>query len=186
MIMVDDLLARARSAIGREVRYRLGAGGMDPRGEDPENVNNECECSGFACWALGISRQTDHPLYVRFNGGGINTNAMVHDAGSPTGFFTRLVEPRAGSIVVYGARPPRRKVGHVGIVMAIKPEVRVLQSQLLRCRSRLFRPRECPRHWTVRTQVLDSVNSRGWTRLVRAREGMTREDLRLSERSQPR
>ena len=126
MITVDDLLARARSAIGRGVRYRLGAGGMDPRGEGPGNVNNECDCSGFVCWALGISRQTDHPLYVRFNGGWINTDAMVHDAQSSTGFFTRIGEPRVGCIVVYGSSPPRRKVGHVGIVTAVEPEARVL------------------------------------------------------------
>ena len=106
MITVDNLLARARSAIGRGVKYRLGAGGMNPRGESPGNVANECDCSGFVCWALGMSRQTDHPLYVRFNGGWINTDAMVHDAQSSTGFFTRIPEPRVGSIVVYGARPP--------------------------------------------------------------------------------
>lgn len=126
MITVDDFLARARSAIGRGVKYRLGAGGMNPRGESPGNVANECDCSGFVCWALGISRQTDHPLYVRFNGGWINTDAMVHDAQASTGFFTRIPEARVGSIVVYGARPPRRKVGHVGIVTAVAPEVLVL------------------------------------------------------------
>lgn len=116
----EALLARARSALGRGIRYRLGAGGMDPRSESPADANNECDCSGFVCWALGISRQTDHPLYVGFNGGWINTDAMVHDAGSPTGFFTRLAEPRVGSIIVYGAKPPSRRVGHVGIVTALE------------------------------------------------------------------
>lgn len=122
MITVDDFLARARSAVGRGVKYRLGAGGMDPRSESPGNVNNECDCSGFVCWALGISRQTDHPLYVRFNGGWINTDAMVHDAEVSTGFLTRIPEPRVGCIVVYASKPPARKVGHVGIVTTVETD----------------------------------------------------------------
>lgn len=116
---VETFLARARSALGRGIRYRLGAGGMDARAESPADANNECDCSGFVCWALGISRQTDHPMYVRFNGGWINTDAMVHDAQTASGFFTRVTEARVGSIVVYGARPAAQNVGHVGIVTAI-------------------------------------------------------------------
>lgn len=134
MLTVEELLDRARSALGRGIRYRLGAGGMNPRSESPADANNECDCSGFVCWAFGISRQTDHPLYVRFNGGWINTNAMVHDAGSPTGFFTRLAEPRVGSIIVYGAKPPSRRVGHVGIVTAVKTDGGVARvARVLHC-----------------------------------------------------
>jgi hypothetical protein len=97
-------------------------------------VNNECDCSGFVCWALGVSRQTDHPLYVRLNGGWINTDAMVHDAGASTGFFTRIPEPRVGCIVVYGSRPPSRKVGHVGIVTAVECDAVVVRAtQVLHC-----------------------------------------------------
>lgn len=73
------------------------------------------------CWALGISRKTDHPLYVQFNGGWINTDAMVHDANTAGGLFICLTAPRVGCLVVYGALPPRRKVGHVGIVTGIEP-----------------------------------------------------------------
>ena len=40
----------------------------------------ECDCSGYICWALGISRETNHPLYEKFNGGGINADAIVMDA----------------------------------------------------------------------------------------------------------
>lgn len=120
MATVSEFLARARSAIGKGIRYKLGGGGMSPRSELPANHNQECDCSGFVCWALGISRQTDHPLYVRFNQGWINTDAMVHDARASTGFFSEISEPRVGAIVVYGAKPPSRKVGHVGIVTAVQ------------------------------------------------------------------
>lgn len=120
MLTVNEFLARARSAIGKGIRYKLGGGGMSPRAELPANVNNECDCSGFVCWALGVSRLTDHPLYLRFNNGWINTDAMVHDAKTSTGFFTEIPEPRVGAIVVYGAKKPSRKVGHVGIVTGIE------------------------------------------------------------------
>ena len=120
MPSVSEFLSRARSVIGKGIRYKLGGGGMNPRAASPANISNECDCSGFVCWALGLSRQTDHPLYVRFNNGWINTDAMVYDARATTGFFSEIAEPKVGAIVVYGSRPPSRKVGHVGIVTAVQ------------------------------------------------------------------
>jgi hypothetical protein len=71
------------------------------------------------CWALGISRETNHPLDEKFNGGWINTDSIVMDANAPTGFFSRLDEPRPGCLIVYGSKHPTRKVGHVGIVTEV-------------------------------------------------------------------
>jgi hypothetical protein len=116
---VTELLRRARSAAGQRIKYKLGSGGLLYTTPLPANISHECDCSGFVCWCLGISRKTDHPLYVRFNGGWINTDAMVHDGGQPTGFFARLAAPRVGCIVVYPSKPPAIKVGHVGIVTAV-------------------------------------------------------------------
>ena len=59
-------------------------------------------------------------MYVRYNGGWINTDAIYHDgAESQTGFFMPLPQPEVGCVVVYGRKPPRRKVGHVAIVSGI-------------------------------------------------------------------
>jgi len=116
---VAALLRRARSAIGRKIKYRLGAGGIDPNSPTPANANNACDCSGFVCWCLGISRKTDHPLYVRLNGGWINTDAIVSDAHHPTGLFFKLDKPRIGCLYVFPSKPPGRPYGHVGIVSGV-------------------------------------------------------------------
>lgn len=116
MLTVEELLARARTASGQQTKYKLGAGGMDPRAPGPANINGECDCSGFVCWCLGMSRKTDHPFYVRVNGGWINTDAIVADASHSTGFFTSLTAPRLGALVVFPSKAPARKVGHVGII----------------------------------------------------------------------
>jgi cell wall-associated NlpC family hydrolase len=115
---VNELLARARSAAGKGTKYKLGAGGMFPSQALPGNMNNECDCSGFVCWALAMSRKTDHPLYVKFNQGWINTDAMVHDANTDTGFLSKLAAAKPGCLIVYG-KPGPGKVGHVGIVTKV-------------------------------------------------------------------
>ena len=119
-LSLDDVLARAASSLGRKVpiRYKLGTGGRDPDLDSPEGPDGCCDCSGFVCWALGISRRTDHPWYRRFNGGWINTDSIVADAKADVGFFARLTRPQVGSLVVFDAG---KKIGHVGIVAAVKP-----------------------------------------------------------------
>lgn len=116
---VNELLQRARTAAGQGIKYKLGAGGINPIAPSPANLNRECDCSGYVCWCLGISRQTTHPLYVNFNGGWINTDAMVHDGLRQSGFFEQLTVPKVGCLVVFPSSPPRVRVGHVGIVTAV-------------------------------------------------------------------
>ncbi len=112
---ISELLQRARSASDKNVQYELGAGGMIPSTPTPANFQNRCDCSGYVCWCLGISRKTEHPLYLYFNGGWINTDSIVHDANSPTGFFRILSEPRVGCLIVFPS-PSAGHYGHVGIV----------------------------------------------------------------------
>jgi hypothetical protein len=121
---VATLLSRARSARNEGVIYWWGKGGFDPMSPGPAGQDGRCDCSGFVCWALGLSRITSHPLYVAYNGGGgsigwINSDAMVHDAGRQTGFFERLDEPEPGCIVMYPKRGSGRRYGHVGIVTRV-------------------------------------------------------------------
>jgi hypothetical protein len=70
------------------------------------------------CWALGISRRTDHPDY-EYQGGWINTDAMVRDIKKTGGLFTRC-EPKVGCVVVFPG-PPARPIGHCGIVTQVAP-----------------------------------------------------------------
>lgn len=118
MMTVAELLARAKSVTGKGVKYRLGAGGMNPTHSSPVNINAECDCSGYVCWALGISRQTSHPLYVDFNGGWINTDAMCQDGSRMSGLFELLDVPRIGALIIYPGG--RKGVGHVGIMSAVQ------------------------------------------------------------------
>lgn len=116
---VEALLTRARSALGRSVEYKLGAGGRRPDADTPADKENRCDCSGFVAWSLGLDRKTDHPVYVKHNGGWINTDAIIHDTTQSTGLFVRLDRPRVGALLVYGStyeNGKRKKPGHVGIV----------------------------------------------------------------------
>jgi hypothetical protein len=118
-MIVAELLKRAKSARGKKIRYKLSAGGMSPGNPTPANINNECDCSGFVCWCLGICRKTDHPLYEKFNGGWINTDAIVHDAKTPFGYFEELTTPKVGALVVYPRDNAKDTCGHVGVITEI-------------------------------------------------------------------
>ncbi len=135
---VAPFLKRARSASGFKTIYDLGSGGMNPASARPVSSGNKCDCSGFVCWALGISRQTTHPLYMTFNGGWINTDGMVHDAKNPTGCFSQLNKAKIGCIVVFpgGRVNGITTIGHVGIVTGVKDG---RPSKVLHCSSGNYR-----------------------------------------------
>ncbi len=113
-VQANALVARAQTAVGKGIRYELGGGGMNPASALPAS-NNRCDCSGFVCWVLGLSRKTDLPFYQKF-GGWIYTDSMVEDINSQAGIFERITTPEIGCIVVYGAGP---KIGHVGMVSEV-------------------------------------------------------------------
>jgi len=114
---VTTMLARARSAAGKKTIYELGKGGMKPTAAHP---GSHCDCSGYVSWVLGFSRMTDHPTYKSFNGGWVNTDAIVHDANVATGFFTKLDTPKRGCLIVYpSSKSTGVKIGHVGIVTEV-------------------------------------------------------------------
>ena len=108
------LVLRARSVVNCDIKYKLGKGGLHPTDKFPSK-NKLCDCSGFVCWVLGLSRQTTIPFYKQF-GGWIFTDSMVADVNSSAGIFEHLQFPRPGCIVVYGAG---NKIGHVGIVSEV-------------------------------------------------------------------
>jgi len=119
----DQVLARARQAIGQGCVYKLGAGGRKPFAPLPWIGPPECDCSGFVAWCLGVDRHTDNPWYKNQNGGWIETTAICRDSDSPYGIFTKVKWEDAlpGMLVVYGDRviEGTRRQGHVGIVTAV-------------------------------------------------------------------
>lgn len=130
-----ELIRRSRRAIGKHIRYALGAGGRNPRSNTPADSRNRCDCSGFVCWALGIDRRTDHPLYTAFNGGWINTDAIVFDARQPTGLFRPALAVEPGVLLVYGS-PGRGRYGHIAIVSDVDGQANV--RRIIHCASGNF------------------------------------------------
>ncbi len=124
---VEHLLLRVHAVVGLPIEYRLGGGGMDPTSPTPADRQGTVDCSGFVAWALGLSRMTEEPLYQRFNGGWIegiglrgwiNTCALAYDLTQDAGIL-HTCEAQPGAIIVYPG-PPRRRVGHCGIIMEVQ------------------------------------------------------------------
>ncbi len=117
----ENTLARARSACGKHITYRLGCGGENPLVALPCDVENRCDCSGFALWALGVSRtvRLGHPwrdLFPPIAGQpyGIDTSRIVHAAHFGKAFRVVPV-PAPGDLLVYPDVHAVRQ-GHVGII----------------------------------------------------------------------
>jgi LysM repeat protein len=115
-ITAPQLILRARSMVNSSILYHLGSGGMHPKDLKPTR-DGLCDCSGFICWVIGLSRKTDISFYTQNWGGWISTDSMEADVNSPTGIFERLQRPEPGCIVVYGAGP--KLIGHVGLVSEV-------------------------------------------------------------------
>jgi hypothetical protein len=121
----DELLLRARSQIGIGTRYKLGAGGFSGATPAPGggggHASDECDCSGFVTWALGMSRHTRNEYYtLKLGTEWISTVSMFEDCGDSAGLFLSVDIPVPGCIIVYpdGALGPKRQ-GHVGIVSRV-------------------------------------------------------------------
>lgn len=121
MTTVDEIIKRARLFINnKNVAYKLGQGGINPDRSSPSNIDGFCDCSGFICWCLGISRMTKDITAVKFNGGWINTDLIVFDAQVSTGQFEKLIVPRVGALIVYGSKGLVKRIGHVGIISSVQ------------------------------------------------------------------
>lgn len=100
-------LARARSAIGAPIRYKLGHGGFDP-GHPLPSKDGLCDCSGFVAWVLGISRRPK-PSRLWW----IESTNVWRDANGRQSAFVKLDEPVPGCIVVYPDSGGRQ--GHIAV-----------------------------------------------------------------------
>lgn len=138
-----DLIKRARSQLGKKTRYKLGAGGYGidkpspggGGGHDPD----QCDCSGFVCWALNLSRLTTNEYYkLHLKTDWISTVSMFRDCGDSAGLFRQLDAPQPGCIIVYpdGALEKGAQ-GHIGIVTALDAAGAV--SAIIHCSSGNFK-----------------------------------------------
>lgn len=132
----DDILTRARSAVGQGVRYSLGCGGYNPKDDLPARPTWRrpkgkilpvkalwCDCSGFLAWVLGRSRA----VTIVPGMWGLSTDSVYRDAKGSGRLFKALAVPVAGCIAVYpDHRDPKTNKaiqGHVGIVADVAGRV---------------------------------------------------------------
>lgn len=114
-------LYRARSAVSRGIKYRLGSGGFEPQDSLPTR-NGYCDCSGFISWVIEISRfQADKDKPWSKVLPWIETTAIYMDAVGTQRLFKQIPSPIPGCLAVY----PDRKVlgvrhsGHVALVSRV-------------------------------------------------------------------
>lgn len=120
------VVQRARSVVNTG-KYVLGKGGMKPDSASPLNTAGESDCSGFAAWAVGLSRhQPNNVFYKALNGGWLETTAMTADGLRPGGLFEKVTVPEAGDLICYGDRKVKTAEGklktvqgHVGVISEV-------------------------------------------------------------------
>lgn len=113
--IVFTRLRRARTAVGRGIKYRLGHGGMDPFDSLPSRTGY-CDCSGFAAWTAGISRRPkpNRPWWIE-------TTNIFNDATGKRRTYVRLDEIEKGCWLVF---PDKRvagvtRQGHIVLVTGV-------------------------------------------------------------------
>ena len=113
---MNDLIVRARSAIGKGIVYKLGQGGSHPTDPGPTRTG-KCDCSGFALWVAGKDRDKT------VNGKYLGTDAIVADALGAQAAFRRVFTCEPGVFAVYPGSHAgaRRMYGHVGLVTQVSP-----------------------------------------------------------------
>lgn len=113
--IAESRIARARLAVGKGIRYRLGHGGTNPTLDLPTKTGY-CDCSGFIAWVLILNRapKPERPFWIE-------TTNIARDALGAHKAFVRLLRPEPGCLVVYGDRKVfgRHKEGHIGLVTEV-------------------------------------------------------------------
>ena len=106
------MLGRARSCLGKNTRYKLGKGGINPLNP----LTSECDCSGFVAWAIGIPRELPPrsgkwlQTTTYWEGGG--------DVGDGLFDLTAPAQAQPGDLYVYP--DGGEKQGHMGIISEVQ------------------------------------------------------------------
>lgn len=128
----DEVVARARRCIGAGCRYVLGAGGINPASPAPWDGSMGCDCSGFAMWALGLSRHYHDAVWF-------DTSRIVDDAKHQQLLFRQVavLEARAGDLYVYGDAGGHQ--GHVGVIASVTLQPETWPLTVVHCSAGNFR-----------------------------------------------
>lgn len=118
MGVLEARIARARSAIGKGIAYKLGHGGYHPEDDGPTR-DGSCDCSGFAAWLLPMCRDLHATGKDHAGLAWIETTAVHRDAKGPQRLFTKLSHPVPGCFAVYPDGGGHE--GHIGLVTGVEP-----------------------------------------------------------------
>lgn len=97
--------------------------------DDPGLVAPACDCSGFVCWALGISR---HPSPQHW----LNTDSIWDDATGSGTQFRKIEGPALGCLVVYPQAGSGEKYGHIALVTEMTADGRA--ARIVHCSATNF------------------------------------------------
>jgi hypothetical protein len=118
---IETVIVRALSALDKGCKYE-SPGKMPSFDANTWPTGARCDCSGFVNWCFRLfpTRRVDHPLYHKVNGGWFETTGIHEDGMQTRGYFSRLIDPRPGALLVYpdhkGA-DGRHREGHIGLVL---------------------------------------------------------------------
>lgn len=132
----EEILARAKSALDKQIRYSLGCGGWHPgdalparkvwrrpRGRLVPTRALWCDCSGFVSWVIGLKRNTTIVKGLW----GVSTVSIHRDATGPGKYFRQLAEgepAEPGDLIVYPDRydavAKKTRQGHVAIIVDVE------------------------------------------------------------------
>lgn len=116
ILLRETVVARALSAVDTATEYALEKKIQPKRTAEywPE-AGMRTDCSSFVAWCLRMSAKVNHPLYVKVNGGWLETTAVYQDGLHKTGYFSEVEHARPGSLLVFGDHAGKH--GHMGIVV---------------------------------------------------------------------
>ena len=109
--------------------------GIDPT--DPDVRVDACDCTGFLCWALGISRKAPAPAAHTLAGGWINTDSIWADATHGETVFRRIRQAEPGCVIVYPKAGSGENFGHDGLVTAV--DASGTPTQVIHCSANNFK-----------------------------------------------
>lgn len=87
--------------------------------DDPAAVVRACDCTGFLCWSLGISRKAPRREPWTQPDGWINTDSIWNDAMHDGALFRRIDRAAPGCVVVYPKAGSQENYGHDGLVTEV-------------------------------------------------------------------
>ena len=104
---------------------------------DIDAAVDACDCTGFLCWALGISRKAPRRAPHTQADGWINSDSIWADATQGGTVFRRIRKAEPGCVIVYPKAGSGENFGHDGLVTAV--DAAGTPTQVIHCSANNFK-----------------------------------------------